>query len=591
MRYRALLFTVCLLPGACSDDAGTPDARPADARLTDAGPRERGATDLPRGDARRDGPRADSKAPPPDSKAPCTAPTPPRANFVDTCKLAHRPQDKAHLSARTPAATAPVTVRLQTQAGDVRQVLLRVWTGHVRQLTMSKESTKGGLDTYRAQVPASARPAYYRFVLTDGAATLYLTAKGPRSAKPTGADDFFIAPQAKGKTVHYVKTTFTKPQLRYRLGGASYSTAPMVFEVGQRAGVTVPGSAGKELWFHIRDAATNIEDHPPGGGDYRMAAGLGEAWLDLGTLFDEPPDRLKLGPLDCHTHPYNKSGSSLVFDTKPLTTLLPQQGITRAISMVPGSLSGQQSAMTALHRAQRWIVPIVWVNPKSHTAAAVEPLLTQHGFAGLKFHPSVHSFAADAAMMDPLMKLAAKHRVPVQIHSAKDDNSKPWRIVALAKRHPTVPVIMIHTELGTLNKAAALNQIKGTKNVYAETSWTNPESVLQAMQALDSSRTLFGTDSTVDGMQQFTKKSIANPAGQYVYTVSAAAAQVKAKAHPGAWANWAYLTAVRLYSWRFRPDPDLYDTDGDGAPDEKDGDDDNDGKVDGKDAAPRDPSR
>ena len=109
------------------------------------------------------------------------------------------------------------------------------------------------------------------------------------------------------------------------------------------------------------------------------------------------------------------------------------------------------------------------------------------------------------------------------------------------------------------------------------------------MKVLDSSRTLFGTDSTVDGYQQFTKKSIANPSGQYVYTIPVVMAQVKQMVHPGAWANWAYLTTIRLYSWRFRPDADLCDTDGDGQPDATDGDDDNNGKPDGVDKAPLDP--
>ena len=534
-------------------------------------------------------PGKDKTPPKQDTGKPCTPPTPPKPSYVDTCKLRHDQGNKTDLpTGKTPAGTAAVTVRLQTQAGDVQKVYLRVHNGLTRELAMTKQSSAGGVDLWRVTLGASARPVYYRFRLVDGGATLYLTRAGHTAAKPSGKSDFWLAPVAPGKTVHY-KTTFTKPQLRVR-SGSTYVTKAMVSAVG-RFGATGVGAAGKELLFHIRDAATNKEDHPPGGGDYRLPADVGEAWLELGTVFDVPPELAKLGIIDSHTHPYDKKSGKLYLDSKPLTTELPKRGIKRALSMVPGSLSSQKAYMKALHKAHRWIVPLVWVSPSSHSVAGVEDLLKNHGFKGLKLHPTVHGFKADTKALDPFMVLAAKYRVPVQIHSATDSNSWPSRIVSLAKRHPTVPVVMIHSELGKTNKTGTLNQIKGVKNIYAETSWTNPESILQGMKTLDSSRTLFGTDATVDGYQHFTKKSIANPYGQYVYTVPAVMAQVKQKAHPGAWANWAYLTTIRLYAWRFRPDPDLYDTDGDGQADVVDGDDDNDGKADGVDSAPKNPGK
>jgi hypothetical protein len=75
--------------------------------------------------------------------------------------------------------------------------------------------------------------------------------------------------------------------------------------------------------------------------------------------------------------------------------------------------------------------------------------------------------------------------------------------------------------------------------------------------------------------------------GQYVYSIPIAG--VKAKAHPEAYANWAHRNVIRLHGLRFRPDPDLYDTDGDGQPDAVDPDDDNDGAPDAADPAPRSP--
>jgi predicted TIM-barrel fold metal-dependent hydrolase len=110
---------------------------------------------------------------------------------------------------------------------------------------------------------------------------------------------------------------------------------------------------------------------------------------------------------------------------------------------------------------------------------------------------------------------------------------------------------MVHTGLGILDKTAVLQAIALQPNVYAETSWTNPESILQAMAVLDSSRTLFGTDATVDGWAHFTNQSIADPAGAYTYSIPETVAAVRAAAHPAAFENWARLTATRLYGLRF----------------------------------------
>jgi predicted TIM-barrel fold metal-dependent hydrolase len=577
MRHAALLAAVAAV-AACRADAGEPDAglpdTAADAAV--AGDRERAS----------DGPRAADVRPLQRDSKPCSPQVLPGA--IDSCGLAHRPWDPAHLSSKQPSAIAPVTVRLEAAAGDVKKVTLRAWTGVARELAMSLEGSAGGVDTWRAVLPASARPVYYRFRLEDGAATLHLAAGGTSAAAPSGADDFWIAPVASSKTLHY-RTDFAQPELRWRgAPTASYATVKMTAEAPGLAGATAIGAAGQELFFFVRDAASGKEDHPPGSGDYRIAPDLLEAWLEAGTLYDVDPVALALDLVDSHTHPY---AAGFVYDPKPMIALLPQQGIGVALTMVSGSPPAQASALKAVHAANRWILPLAWVDPKAHSVASVEDLLKNQGFKGLKLHPVVHGFAADDAALDPFLALAASYRVPVQIHSATDDVARPWRIVALAKRHPAVPIVMIHTELGVLDKSATLGLVKDVPNLHAETSWTNPQSILQAMAVLDSSRILFGTDSTVDGYQQFTKQSIANPQGQYVYTIPQVIAEVKAKASPAAYANWARLTAIRLYGIRFRPDADLVDTDGDGKPDQGDPDADNDGKPNASDPAPLDPGK
>jgi len=564
-RPLALLLALAVAGGlACSSSAHHP---------RDGG--DSGSADAPGSDAMRDA-RTDR------GDAGCG---PVGTVQIDPCRLRHDPGDEDQLSDRHPATTASVTVRLYGAAGEVKQAALHYWVawqGTWRALEMAA-TTIGGEDRLAAALPPAARPVYYRFELSDGQQSLWLGDRGA-AATAAAAGAFAYVPAGGGKTLRYF-TDFAQPELRVREGTGHVTvplsqTAPGLFAAGGL------GSAGEPLEFYVRDADGGAEDRPPGGGEYYLAADLEEAWLERGTLFDVDPTTLTLAPIDAHTHPY---GSGFTYDPAPMITQLPANGIIGALTMVSGSTTSQRAALVQLHAQQRWIVPLVWVNPSSHSVADVEALLRDHRFAGLKFHPSVHGFPADSAALDPFMQLAATYRVPVQFHSATDDNAKPARIIALAQRHPDVPVLMIHTELGQLDKTAVLAQIAPVPNIYAETSWTNSESILQAMSVLDSSRTIFGTDATVDGDEHFSKQSIADPQGQYVLTVPDVMAAVEAQAHPDAYANWAYLNTIRLYRWRFAPDPDLYDTDGDGQPDDDDTDDDDDRVPDGDDGAPLDP--
>jgi|GEM_PF-4251425 predicted TIM-barrel fold metal-dependent hydrolase len=564
---------------ACSGEGAGP--LPADIGIADAPLHDSGILDA--ADPTTDLPML------PDGIGPCASSTPALPDHIEACGVLHLPDFSFYLSAQQPKTTETIAIRLHTKLNDVQKVKLRYWDGSEHEETMSKAGSDDKGDVYLLELPATARPTYYRFVLIDGTATAQLNREGLTEQTPQAKDDFFVSPKLSAKTIRY-RTNFAKPEIRVN-SGTGYTSHPLVHAEGEMYSAEGLGQAGQPLLFYFHDGASGAEDHPPGGGDYYVEPDLGEAWVHKGTVFDVAPETLSLGPIDIHTHPYNKVNDQLVIDGKPMTTLLPAQGIVGALTMMPSSLTTQQSELDMFHQANRWVLPLVWVEPKSHSVAAVEPLLEGGLFRGLKFHPTISAYPADGALMDPFLKLAGKYRLPVSIHSATDDNATPARIVALAKRHPTVSIIMFHTELGAHNKSPAIGLIKDVPNIYAETSWTNHESVLEAFNALDSSRTIFGTDATVDGYDHFSKKSIPNPNGEYVYTIPQVMAELKKQAHPDAYANWAYLNAIRLYRWRFRPDADIHDTDGDGLTDVNDADDDNDGINDTSDPNPLDPSQ
>ncbi len=381
---------------------------------------------------------------------------------------------------------------------------------------------------------------------------------GRRDASSPGADAATAGPDsgmhrdagATRKVLHYF-TDFSAPTVVLREGSG---TSPWAMgSEGTGLARVEFGAAGSDAFFFLRDGAAGSEDHPPGGGDYRMPADLDEAWISKGTVFDVDPRGLTLDLVDAHTHPYDRAQDGTIIPaTGPLLAVGRSAGIGLCVTSVKGPLAEQRTMVGALARDHAWLVPLVWVEPTRDTAADIEPFLRDDRWRGLKFHPTISAYDADGPAMDAFMALARKYEVPVQLHTATDEHARPARVAALASRFPDVKVVMVHTELGAADKRPALELVKGLPNVYAETSWMNADGVLLAMQLLDSSRTLFGTDATVDGKDHFKKTSIPDSSGNYTLTIPDVIAQVRARAHPDAYANWARLTATRLYGLRFR---------------------------------------
>ena len=310
----------------------------------------------------------------------------------------------------------------------------------------------------------------------------------------------------------------------------------------------------EDVYFAIQDKVSGRTQTLFNGDWYRLPGDMPEAWWRAGAVLDVNPDAIGFDLIDSHTHPYDRDHAGrMVYDDRIMLELLPRQGVGMAITMTAGPLDRQRRRIAALVKNRPWIVPLVWVHARQDSAEQVEVLLRDHGFRGLKFHPTVDRYAADGPAMDAMLRLAERYNVPVQIHSATDDRSRPERLAELAARHPRVPVIMVHTELGALDKGPSIETIRSLPNLIAETSWVSPEGILETMSVIGSERTLYGTDATVDGQAQYEKRSVPNCRGQFIYRLPDVVAGVRAKAPAADFANWARLNAIRLYGLRLAP--------------------------------------
>lgn len=129
-------------------------------------------------------------------------------------------------------------------------------------------------------------------------------------------------------------------------------------------------------------------------------------------------------------------------------------------------------------------------------------------FAGIKLHPEMNDFPADASAVDGYLEAARDGGVPVVVHSdEKDDRAHPRRILALARRHPSVPVVLYHMGFegphDAAIEAARAAREAGDARLFLETSQAAPEAVLRAIRAVGSGRVLFGTDATYYGRDHY----------------------------------------------------------------------------------------
>jgi uncharacterized protein len=155
---------------------------------------------------------------------------------------------------------------------------------------------------------------------------------------------------------------------------------------------------------------------------------------------------------------------------------------------------------------------LLWARPKDGFPSQLERFLSAQDsiFVGIKFHPEFNQFAADDPRVHPYLKLCEKYGVPAIFHSGSPGAySDPERIYSMARKHPSVPVILYHMGFFGPHERAIQVAARSRKNrdakIYLETSQVDVSSVLLAVKQLGSSAVLFGTDATYYGRNHYSR--------------------------------------------------------------------------------------
>lgn len=230
-----------------------------------------------------------------------------------------------------------------------------------------------------------------------------------------------------------------------------------------------------------------------------------------------PPRLKEAGLIDIHAHIGQFPGYNLSLEN--LLTNLHSNNVEYALisnidgAAVPGASDKDEKTINEetarVCSEHRELKPIAWAKPgaKGASAELIEPFLRDKGFLGIKFHPDFNNFQANSPVVVPYMELCKKYGVPALFHCGRSTNSSAKVIYDIARKYPTVPVILMHMGFGTNHDEAIEIARKAKENgdalIYLETSQTDMASIQVALEQVGADRIVFGSDATYFGKNHY----------------------------------------------------------------------------------------
>jgi len=207
--------------------------------------------------------------------------------------------------------------------------------------------------------------------------------------------------------------------------------------------------------------------------------------------------------IDFHTHTPTWNSTSWLggatFDADAFVGFMDDSGIERAVVLShDGLFDSSPEANDALaafvgRHPGRLIGFGTYTPRKPEAAEEIDRTFRELGLRGVKLHPWLQGFSPHEPALDPMMEVIAAHNGILLSHDGTPPYATAGQIAALARRHPTVPVILGHAGLHDLWREA-LVMTQETENLYLCICGTPPYAAKQLLDRAPAHKVLFGTD-------------------------------------------------------------------------------------------------
>lgn len=148
---------------------------------------------------------------------------------------------------------------------------------------------------------------------------------------------------------------------------------------------------------------------------------------------------------------------------------------------------------------------LIWIKP--HFEKNIEELQSFYDknkkfIKGLKIHPCLSKLRMTDKRIVPYIQFAERNNLPILVHTAKDEYSHIRYLETVAKKYPNVTFIAAHIQLCSDNKYG-IEVIKRNPNIYGDTAWVSPKSMLLCKEKDILDKIIFGTDCPIDGLNTY----------------------------------------------------------------------------------------
>jgi predicted TIM-barrel fold metal-dependent hydrolase len=178
-----------------------------------------------------------------------------------------------------------------------------------------------------------------------------------------------------------------------------------------------------------------------------------------------------------------------------LEVVLDQHGLDMTMVMAPTAQYPDNESIAKAIKGHARLIGYGVVNPYGPGGGVpeLERCVLEWGMRGLKLMPLRHGYEVDGEVPLRVMERAARLGIPVSIHSGAQF-CLPWQIADLARKFPSVPVIMDHMGF-RYYVDGAINVAKTTPNIYLETALVSmPGYVRMAVDQVGADRVIYGSD-------------------------------------------------------------------------------------------------
>lgn len=146
------------------------------------------------------------------------------------------------------------------------------------------------------------------------------------------------------------------------------------------------------------------------------------------------------------------------------------------------------------------LLPVYWLRPgriDSHVYA-LAGALAEERFVAAYLDPEANNIAADDVRLDAYLEALVRMQRPLLVEVAPRTRSEPGRVYALARRHPELPIVLLHgaADAGlhdAVVEAVSRAASQSDARLYLDTAFNGAASIGRAVEAVGVRRVLFGS--------------------------------------------------------------------------------------------------